>query len=385
MENNSINELKKTELTQEELNYIQSQEFINLIPENVLKEININNSKLVIDIEKSRSEKFSLSIYLVSLIGGLLSVSTVNSFIYLLFEGVLKESISFFSGILFYIIAVIVNKLANTVVGENFSFSFYINSIFLIIFGLAMNQYNIVISSLFMIFLSIISIALMKNKLVIFISTIIIWLSLITIHYEYFKFNNIEFFSILLSIGLYLIFNNEAKLRTLMKSENQIYSPFLFATVIIYMSISLILSSEKQLDNLLISSYLKLGVVSFTNIFMIVYLAKYILTFLDFTNIKNQIIVLFSIFTILSLTFISPGISASLLLLLLSYKNNNSEILILSIIGLLYSISIFYYNLDFTLLVKSYLMLSTGILFLIFYFLTYKKMNTSELETNEKL
>jgi len=80
----------------------------------------------------------------------------------------------------------------------------------------------------------------------------------------------------------------------------------------------------------------------------------------------------------LGFTAISPAISGSLLLLLLSFKVNYRTGVALGIMGFIYSIGMFYYDLNITLLQKSLIMFGSGVFFILLYFLIFKKSNSHE-------
>ena len=52
--------------------------------------------------------------------------------------------------------------------------------------------------------------------------------------------------------------------------------------------------------------------------------------------------------------------------------------LVIGIISFIYFISQYYYDLNFTLLTKSIILFSSGIVFILFYLFTNKKLNTNE-------
>jgi hypothetical protein len=64
-------------------------------------------------------------------------------------------------------------------------------------------------------------------------------------------------------------------------------------------------------------------------------------------------------------TLTTPGILASMLLILLGYRRRHNVLLVLAYLFMAGFISYFYYSLHMTLLVKSFILMATGILFLI--------------------
>jgi uncharacterized membrane protein len=81
---------------------------------------------------------------------------------------------------------------------------------------------------------------------------------------------------------------------------------------------------------------------------------------------------------LLSTTLLSFPLTGALLLVLLNYYVNYRTGFIISILALLYAIGLYYYDLEFTLLVKSILLMASGSLFIALYFLTRKKLIVDE-------
>jgi len=76
----------------------------------------------------------------------------------------------------------------------------------------------------------------------------------------------------------------------------------------------------------------------------------------------------------------SPAIIGALLILIASYLVNYKTGFFLGIISLIYFTGQFYYDLEYSLLVKSGLLFSTGVLFMILFLLTHKKLVPDEKE-----
>ena len=91
--------------------------------------------------------------------------------------------------------------------------------------------------------------------------------------------------------------------------------------------------------------------------------------------IKDRLLLLFLCLCCLGCTFIFPAIGIALLILIIGFKHNNTSIFSIGLTSLIVMISKFYYDLNFTLLVKSALLMSSGILFLITYYIFKNKYN----------
>jgi uncharacterized membrane protein len=101
---------------------------------------------------------------------------------------------------------------------------------------------------------------------------------------------------------------------------------------------------------------------------------------LDVPDRNQRIIITAVVTSILLPTLISPAIVGILLLLLLSFRSGDRWIWILSLVSLIVFMSEYYYDLDYTLLTKSYILMGTGAGFLLLYFFTRKKWLAHEME-----
>jgi uncharacterized membrane protein len=110
----------------------------------------------------------------------------------------------------------------------------------------------------------------------------------------------------------------------------------------------------------------------------IIYLLFKLFKILNINNIQHKIgICIFAVLALLPTTF-SPTISGAILLILLSFYVNYKTGLALGIIAFIYFIARYYYDLNLTLLTKSILLFSSGVLFIALYLFIHKKLTTNE-------
>jgi hypothetical protein len=83
------------------------------------------------------------------------------------------------------------------------------------------------------------------------------------------------------------------------------------------------------------------------------------------TTSRPKVILIYFLLLILGvLTYFDPATGVSILLLLLASHKKEAYLFVISILFFIYSMSHFYYDLEFTLLVKSYLLMGSGALLL---------------------
>lgn len=117
---------------------------------------------------------------------------------------------------------------------------------------------------------------------------------------------------------------------------------------------------------------------SIVMILVTLYLIHTIIKINKVENTQSKVMIYSLSFAILLSTLFSPSISGAIILILLSFLVNYKTGLAIGIISIIYFTSQYYYDLNFTLLTKSILLFSSGMLFLLLYFITTKKMNSHE-------
>ena len=110
----------------------------------------------------------------------------------------------------------------------------------------------------------------------------------------------------------------------------------------------------------------------------LLFLVNALMNFLGTRDIKTRIWVFLVSACLLGTTVLNPAISGALLVILLGFRAGHRTGFVTGALSFVYFISQYYYDLSFTLLVKSELMLLTGLLFFLLYFFIHKKLHSHE-------
>ena len=260
--------------------------------------------------------------------------------------------------------AISLNKVSDKTITDTLSISTYIIGLSMIGFGCEQFSVDENIICLLFIGIALGSLRLVQNYILSFVSVLIISGSLymlIMFNYE-FAFN----FEYSLPMNLYIFvyalittyfFLNEAKLITQNPRLSKLYNP---------------VRAGLMLSFLLALKFVNGWLSSVIIIPLIIYVVSILLTVLNI-NKKNNRIGIYALSLLLLLpTALYPAISGAMLILLLSFLVNYKTGLALSIVAFIYFICQYYYDLNFTLLTKSILMLSSGVLFIALYLFTRK-------------
>ena len=167
---------------------------------------------------------------------------------------------------------------------------------------------------------------------------------------------------------------NEAKIITLSKEFCKLYNP-VRTGLIFGLIIGLFVVGKRDLVKIS-SDYVWLS--SIVTIPILIYLIYRIIQVIEIRNQKLEILIYSLSALVLLPTAFAPAISGALLILLVSFFVNYKTGIAMGIIATIYFISQYYYDLNLTLLVKSLILFTTGILFLLFYFLTNQSKTNEE-------
>ncbi len=324
--------------------------------------------------------KSSLAIKLLSVFGGFLAALAFLGFLAIagLYDS--KFGLSIF-GIVFIISAIWLNKAYDKLIIDTFSISIYVIGFVLLASGLSLMNVDENMIAILISLIAFSSLLITQNFMLSFISILTInssFIFLITSNYSY---DFIHLYTAINTLLLTYVLLNEAKIISLNKRLSQLYNPMRIGLVISLL-FGLISIGKKDLmplsQNLIWLSSMVMALVT-------LYLINTIIKINEINTVKSKVIIYTLSLLILASTTFSPSIAGAIVLVLLSFLVNYKTGLAIGIIALIYFISQYYYDLNFTLLTKSIILFVSGITFLLFYLFTTKLFTTKNLNNNEKI
>jgi hypothetical protein len=270
-----------------------------------------------------------------------------------------------FTGLVLIGGAIYVNKEFDKLILDTSAISAYVMGFLLL--GIGMNQFELdgnVVCTTFII-ISVATLFITQGFMLSFISVIIVSGSFISLIISNKVYDLIHLYNALFSIVLIYCFLNEAKIITLSKKICKLYNP-VRTGLIFSLIIGLFVVGKRHLvkispDYIWLSSIIIMPIL--------IYLIYRIMQVIEIRNLKLEILIYSLSALVLLPTAFAPAISGALLILLISFFVNYKTGIVLGIIATVFFISQYYYDLNLTLLVKSLILFSTGLLFLFFYFL----------------
>jgi len=178
----------------------------------------------------------------------------------------------------------------------------------------------------------------------------------------------------IMALAMTYFFLNEATIITSGKVLPKLYNPIRTGLVFSFLAGLVLAGTGGFVPVYFYYSWLSAIII----IAAVVYVVTTLFKVLNIFNLQHKILI--GVFTVLVLlpTVSSPAISGAILIILLSFFIKDKTGLVLGIMAFIYFISRFYYDLNITLLTKSILLFSSGILFIIIYLFTHKKWITNE-------
>jgi hypothetical protein len=313
----------------------------------------------------SQLNRSSLSIRILSILGGFMG--TIAFMVFLLITGLYSSDVAMTILGLFFIggAITIANENPDKLVLDTVSIALYFMGYVLLGYAIGDNFSND--SAIFVIYLifAVSTLAFTRHFILTFIAVLILNGSLLGLLVVNELYDLFHLYISALSMFLVYIFLNEASLIIKYKSISKLYNPIRIGLMFSYLGGLAMLAIREFIpvnpNFFWISSVLHIAVV--------LYLIKSILAILEIKENRDRIIIFIISTLLLLLTIHSPAISGSIIVILLCFYVNYKTGLTIGIAASIYFVAQYYYDLNLTLLVKSVILFSSGLLFLLFYLL----------------
>lgn len=334
--------------------------------------LNFDEEAIISDYQKNNDNQ-SLSIKILSVFGGILASLAFLGFLFIagLYDS--NMGLLIFGGI-FIAGSIWLNKEYDRIVIDTISVSSFIIGFILLGFGCEQLEINENSISIIFIIVALVSLSIVQNYILSFVSVLIINASILTLIISNNTYNLIHLYVSVLALTMTYIFLKEAKLITTNKAFSKLYNPVRIGLIFSFISALVFLGKKGLLP--VTPDYIWLSTIIIVS--AIIYLLSYLFDVLNITKIQHKAGIYILSVLLLFPTALSPAISGAILIILLSFMVNYKTGLAIGIISFIYFISQYYYDLNFTLLTKSILLFLSGILFIGLYLFTHKKLTSNE-------
>jgi hypothetical protein len=348
-------------------------ELLAYFPNTEDKPLVFDEAAIIAAYRESDDNKQSISIKILSVFGGILASFTFLGFLFI--TGLYNSDIGLLLfGAILIVVSIGLNKAFNNIILDTISVSFFVIGFILI--GLGLGQFYVSENKVSIIFIvmAFISLIIVQNYILAFLSVLIINGCILMLIMSNNAYNFIGLYISVVSLVMVYFFLKEAQIITIGRAFSRLYEPVRIGLIFSLLS-GLAFVCKRGLISVSANS---LGLSSVLIMSSIVYLIYLLLDVFKITETRYKIGICALTILMLLPTALSPAISGSMLIMLLSFWVNYKTGLALGIFSFIYFISQYYYDLNFTLLTKSMLLFSSGVLFLALYLFTYKKLTPDE-------
>lgn len=328
---------------------------------------------IVNEYKKDEENKSSLAIKLLSIFGGFMGTQAFLVFMFLLdlFE---SEAVLMVFGFGFVGFALILNKVINKVVIDTFSISMYILGICLIVAGFLISDFEIEPVTICIMCIAFVSLFIAQNFILSFVNVLLINAGFLVLILLYDAYNLVHLYIAVNVVALAFLVLNEAKVICANNILTRLYNPLRIG-LIISLLFGLIAIGKRFLTPIS-QEYIWLSSIASIGVGM--YLVHKIIKINQVSDVKTRAMVYVLTTLAFAPIFFAPSISGALVIILLSFLVNYKTGVVIGIIAFIYFISQYYYDLTFTLLTKSIILFTSGVLFLLLYLFITKKSKSNE-------
>lgn len=335
------------------------------------REIHFDEEAIVSVYQKKETDQ-PLAVKILSIFGGILACLAFIGFLFIAQIFSSKEGMNVFGGICIAGAAVL-SRFSKKVITDTLSVSFYVTGFSLLGFGLSSHDNTM---QLTFIGISLCVLFLVQNYILSFISVLILNGSILSLIITNDLYDLAYIFITVQALIVTFIFLKEAKIITANRILSGLYDPVCIGMTLSFIAGLAYIGFEDELSVPVLTLYS--GLSSAVIILAVLYVVSVLLKKLQVTHTRFKIIIYVLTALILLPTALSPAISGAILVILLSFLVNYKTGLVLACVALIAFIGKLYYDLQFTLLLKSILLFSSGIMFLAIYAFIHKKLISHE-------
>lgn len=301
----------------------------------------------------------SIGIKILSMFGGLMASIAFIGFLYV--TGLFDSSIGMILiGCMLITAAVALTRMHVQLTLDTLNMALFILGFILLGGGLVDVAISTNLQTVILIIAGALSLSASRHYLVVFVSVLIIHGGILMLIIS----NNLEalvyLYLIFLALLMVVFYLKEAEIIVRWKALSRLYSPIRTALVFSFISTLLLLS----MNGLFLFPKTYKWIPAAVFIVVIAYLSRLVLRLFPQKQ-QRHIPILLAL--VLFPTLFAPAISGALLVVLLAYLVNHRTGFVVGITAFCYFMIRFYYDLDYTLLMKSLLLMGSGLLFLIVY------------------
>lgn len=322
----------------------------------------MNEDAILAEYKKQDTNTRGLAIKILSVLGGMLSSLAFLGFLFILG---LYESGSgmLITGVGLIVVSIVVSNRFEKLIMDALGVSFYVLGFILFIASLFFYDFGEDGILLSVILVSLVALMFARHYLISFVAIIAASASILLLIISNDIFGAVHVYLSLYAIALTYLMLEEAPLLSHSPLIIKLYGPLRIGIITSFLMGLFILGR----DRLIPLSYNFIWVSSIVVLLCIFYVIKTLLADFHVHQSKKLYVIYGMSLLALLPALLAPAISGSLLIILLSFKVNYKTGFVIGVLAFIYAIGQFYYDLQFTLLTKSIMLMASGAIFLLYY------------------
>jgi hypothetical protein len=313
-----------------------------------------------------------LGIKLLSITGGLLAAGFFLGFVGMSLMS--QPSLAIFFGLLVMGGAIALNKTSANTVLDTVLISSYLASYAMIGFGLSQMHTNDNFLASVLLVLAIATPIITSGYMLNFFSVLIASGCLFSFVFINNAYQSTHLYTLLFAISYAWLSLSEAELIAQNRRVNTRYMALRNGTLFSFVGLLFYLGVNEMHERELSNGYLS-GIIIICVTGVLLY---HVITSLAIAETKSKVLIYVMSGLVLLSTVFAPSVCGALLIVLLSFQTGHRTGFIVGIMALVYFTGQYYYDLEYTLLVKSEMMMASGAIFLAAWFILKKQLKHYE-------
>ena len=339
------------------------------------EELHINEEAIAVAQTRMQERETSWIIKIVSVIGGILATQFFTGFLFV--SSILTSAMgSLMVGCIFLVGSLFFIRKTNQLVLDTMAVTIYLLAYVLVGVGLNMLHWNDNASAITIMLTAFGALLFIRHTVLAFFTCMILMSGAVFLFYNNHLGNWSQCWPAVLAVFIVGLYWKEAAIIRFHPRCIDWYQPLLITLILFFIGFLQLLGKRHLVEG--IGTYF-----SYTSLWLLILVGWVLYQILPSFGIVIQSqkwIILVIILLVLLPTLRSPAIAGIILLLLLSFRSGDRWVWIISLLSLVVFMFEFYYDLDYTLLTKSYILMGTGFGLLVFYYFTRKYWQPNEVE-----
>jgi uncharacterized membrane protein len=356
-------------------NRIQYQQWLSEVQNTVGESFQLLETRWENALQRMEARESSWIVKIVSVIGGFMATQFFLGFI--LIGGITESPIALsIIGTLLIAGALFAMRKVDLLIADTMAVCSYLTGFVLLALAFNIWHWSLDRAALAGLLVALVTLLFIRHTIMAFFAIAIVMGCGLFLYFHHPLLQWIQLWPAGLGLALVFLYEKEAVVISFLRRFIPWYRPLLMVIALVFIGMLQLLGKRHQLKGLGED-------FSYVSVFLLILLLRVVYQILPQLQVQTRqlkTLIVLVVGIIFLPTLISPAIVGIFLLMLLSFRAGDRWIWVLSIFAGIVFIAEYYYDLDYTLLTKSYILMGSGTGFLLLYYFTRQKWNLHEME-----